>query len=384
MVVAGHICVDVIPAWPGRASAIRPGVLLEVGPATIASGGAVANVGLCLKRLGVPVALCGRIGDDLLGRALHEILCPQGVRVDLQTVIGETTSYSVVISPPGVDRSFLHCPGANERFDPDALDLTPYRGSKILHFGYPQIMQRTFADGGEALRRLFERARRLGLWVSLDTAMPDPQSPAGRADWGAFFRRVLPWVDIFAPSVDELCAMLGRPRPALAGGSKAADPTCLSALADDMLALGPALVLFKLGADGLYLRTAADRARIDRLACGLGLEPAAWSARERLGACFQVDVVGTTGAGDTTVAGFLAALLARKSPRDALDLALAVGACCCQAADALGGIRPVEEVVARLAAGWPRRPTNWVGGGWRCEAGGGQWVGPGETARPST
>jgi sugar/nucleoside kinase (ribokinase family) len=72
--------------------------------------------------------------------------------------------------------------------------------------------------------------------------------------------------------------------------------------------------------------------------------------------CFRVKVVGTTGSGDATIAGFLSALLHDFSPRRAVIAAVAVGACNVEAADALSGLRSWEDTMARIAAGWERLP----------------------------
>ena len=106
VVVAGHICLDVIPVLHGPAR-IEPGRLLEIGPAEMSTGGAVPNIGLSLHRLGVPVRLMGKVGDDLFGSAVLEALRARDPELAADMVVGagETTSYSIVISPPGVDRS---------------------------------------------------------------------------------------------------------------------------------------------------------------------------------------------------------------------------------------------------------------------------------------
>jgi hypothetical protein len=43
----------------------------------------------------------------------------------------DVTSYTIAISPPGVDRTFLHCPGANQTFRADDVPIarSPGRGS---------------------------------------------------------------------------------------------------------------------------------------------------------------------------------------------------------------------------------------------------------------
>jgi hypothetical protein len=49
-------------------------------------------------------------------------------------------------------------------------------------------------------------------------------------------------------------------------------------------------------------------------------------------------------------------------------MAVAVGACNVEAADALGGIRPWEATVARVAEGWAKHPLHLDAPGWRHDA----------------
>jgi sugar/nucleoside kinase (ribokinase family) len=93
--------------------------------------------------------------------------------------------------------------------------------------------------------------------------------------------------------------------------------------------------------------------------------PAAWANKELWAPCFQVELVGATGSGDATIAGFLAALLRDMSPQKATTAAVAVGACNVEAADALNGIRSWDETMARIAAGWPRRKLVLEAAGWQ-------------------
>ena len=67
-------------------------------------------------------------------------------------------------------------------------------------------------------------------------------------------------------------------------------------------------------------------------------------------------VAGTTGAGDCTIAGFLAALLRGEGPVQAATSATAVGASSVEAPDATSGVPPWSELDARVRAGWAREP----------------------------
>jgi len=106
------------------------------------------------------------------------------------------------------------------------------------------------------------------------------------------------------------------------------------------------------------VRTTPDGRVLDRFCGLLGLDAAAWRGREVLAPCFRAGrVAGTTGSGDATIAGLLAALLRGEDPVSAATSASAVGACSVEEADATSGIPPWPDVAARLAAGWPRLPA---------------------------
>jgi sugar/nucleoside kinase (ribokinase family) len=278
-------------------------------------------------------------------------------------VPGETTAYSVVINPPGVDRAFLHCPGATDTFAAADVSLDALAGAQVFHFGYPPLMRRLYRDGGTELCALLAGVRARGLVTSLDVCHPDPRSDAGHVDWAGLLAAALPAVDVFAPSLDELSVMLKMPEDAVL------DAAGLRALAGRLLAMGPALVVLKLGDHGLYLRTSGAAASLDRLCSILALDPRAWCDREVYAPCFQPSHVGgTTGAGDCTIAGLLAALLRGEDPVSAATSASAVGACSVESPDATSGVPRWDTVAARLDAGWARMPAppTFASARWQC------------------
>ena len=372
VVVAGHICLDIIPSLEGLseelAQLLRPGGLVKVGPAQVGTGGVVANTGLALHRLGVAARLMGKVGDDHIGRTILAVLRAHAPSLadDMIVAPGEHSSYTIVISPPGRDRMFLHCPGANDTFGAADVPAERTAGARIFHFGYPPLMRRMYSDGSEELARLLAAARGRGAAVSMDVSQPDPESEAGRADWTAVLARALPHVNLYMPSLEETLFMLDRPRfDARAEGAPPPDTPLIAEMADRLLAMGAAVVGLKLGERGLYLRTSDDGARMAAVGGRLGLDAPAWRSRELLAPCFRVEVAGTPGAGDTTVAGFLAALLRGLGPEDALRTAVAVGACSVERPDATSGVSSWDAVQRRIAAGWSRRETDLELPGWR-------------------
>jgi sugar/nucleoside kinase (ribokinase family) len=365
VVAAGHLCLDIIPSFLSAGVMLEPGTLSEVGPVTFSTGGAVSNVGLALHKLGVTTSLVGRVGDDDFGVILRRLLSAQ-LRATGGVVVapGESTSYTVVLSPPDTDRIFLHHPGCNDTFAAADVDISALAGARAFYFGYPPIMRAFYSDGGRALAGLLREIRARGVTTVLDMAMPDPRSASGRVDWPAFLARVLPHADLFMPSLEETLFMLAREAFANKVYAKEVPPEALLALCRRLLALGAGAVGLKLGERGLYL-VSAGRERVARLGAAVRAPVAALAERELWSPCFKVKVEGTTGAGDATVAGFVAALLRGLGFEEALAFATAVGACSVEAADATGGVRPWEETLARMKGGWPRagaalQPAYWA------------------------
>jgi sugar/nucleoside kinase (ribokinase family) len=376
-VVAGHICLDIIPAID-HGFQLEPGRLYEVGAPIITTGGAVSNTGVALHTLGVETVLVGKVGNDSLGRSILEVLRGHGAGLDAGMVVvpGAVSSYTVVVSIPGSDRIFLHCPGANNDFASADVDLSRLQGAGVFHFGYPAFMAATYANGGAELQRLYRRAKQAGVTTSLDQGMPDPGGPGGRADWGAILAAVLPAVDVFLPSADELLYVVDRQRFGQGDNLGAAD---LSRLGARLLDMGVAVAGVKLGARGMYIRTASV-ARLRAMGAAAPADPGAWADRELWFPVFRpARFVGATGAGDTAIAGFLAALLRGLGLLEAGRFATAVGACNVEAPDALSGIRSWDDTMRRVNAGWETIPFTVTEAGWKAGSHG-VWHGPADRA----
>jgi len=378
-IVAGHLCLDIIPEMghlSGDAADLwRPGTLHQIGPAVLATGGAVSNTGISLHRLGVRTRLLGKVGDDPMGGIVRNLLGAVDPALGEFVIVsnGETTSYSLVLSPGTNDRLFLHHSGANDTYTADDVPANALAGARLFHFGYPPNMRRFYIDGGRQLEMLFSKAKEQGLTTSMDMTQPDRQSDAGRVDWPALLRRVLPLVDLFMPSLDEICFMLGH---------SAAQPTTeiLERVAGELLDMGCSVVGLKLGDQGLFLRTTSDRKKL--AAAGAAAPAGNWAGRQLLSPCFEVKVAGTTGSGDSTIAGFLASLLNGLSPEQSLTVAVAVGACCVERPDATSGVPSWQALQQRLTQPWPRKPVSFPMPGWNWSEASSLWIGPHDAKEP--
>ncbi len=258
VIVSGHLCLDILPDMRRvpTLDMLQPGKLVEVGAAGVATGGLVSNTGLALHTLGVPVALMAAVGDDLIGQLILLYLrrIDPGLTELISVQAGQSGSYSVVIAPGSADRTFLHCTGTNATFGVDQIDFTRLGQARLFHFGYPALLPRVVRRGGAELIDLFARAKATGVATSLDMTLPDVQSETGQADWRSILRQILPHVDIFVPSLEEILFSLRRADYDSWGAcawERVTEPY-LRELADELIAMGAVIAGFKLGHLGMY------------------------------------------------------------------------------------------------------------------------------------
>lgn len=383
-IIAGLICLDVTPdlsTVPEEQfyDLLQPGRLVHAGGVKVSPGGAVSNTGLAMHQLGVPVRMIGKIGDDQFGQMIQDYLREQSPQLADDLVVDLTlpTGYTIIINPPGSDRAFLHNPGANATFYASDLPRRILEDADLFHFGYPSVMRSIYRGEGAELVSILQRARRAGLTASLDFALPDPTSPAGRADWSTILANTLPLVDLFVPSLEELVFLLNRETydrmvvdtrmPFI----EAIEPGLLTELAKTVLDYGVKALLVKCGHRGIYLRTAPGE-QWEKGGRGLDGLDETWHDRELWAPPFRVTVHGTTAAGDTAIAGFLSSILRGTGPETALRIAAATGAACVETAQTARGLQTWEEILARVNGGWEVHPLD-LGSGWRWDPDQGLW-----------
>lgn len=393
-VVAGHICLDIIPALTGESLTLAPGRLIETGPAVLATGGAVSNTGRALHRLGVNTSLMGKVGADLFGKTIIQLVEAEGEGLAQGMVVAqnEASSYTIILSHASSDRILLHFPGCNDTFGADDIRYDLLERVSLFHFGYPPIMAKMYQGRGEELASMFQRVKARGLTTSLDLSRPDPASASARADWRGILADTLPYVDIFLPSIEEILMMFRRQQfeklTARAGKNSVLDlisPDMVSEVGRMLLDMGAKIVGIKMGHRGLYLCTHTGE-RLKEMGRAQPTSLVNWAGRELWAPCFSTQIVGTTGSGDATIAGFLMGFLRGMLPVATLSAACAVGACSVEAADAVSGIRSWPATMERIAAGWPRvlpdkkgRPAlDMASFKWRWNESQEVWVGPGD------
>ncbi len=189
-------------------------------------------------------------------RDRRRLLAEHGVDLeDVTTTAGAATSYTIVLQPPDHDRTFWHHPGANAVFTGREVNLD---GVDILHLGYPPLLPALLVDDAAPLLDLLKEARNRQITTSLDLAVVDPRSRAAEVDWRRVFARIMPYVDIATPSIDDLTSALAIARTP----DDDLVEECARRLVDD----GCAVAVVSAGARGAY----AVSAGADRLAAGGG------------------------------------------------------------------------------------------------------------------
>jgi sugar/nucleoside kinase (ribokinase family) len=278
VLVLGEINVDLILA----AEEIVPvfGQETLVDETTLTIGGSSVIFACGAARLGLRVGYVGVVGEDEFGRFMLREMSSRGV--DVEPVIVDPavkTGITVSLSTP-VDRAMLTYSGSIAALTPEQVDRAVLGRTRHLHVG-SYFLQTGLQSG---LAELLAQARMQGLTVSQDTGW-DPHER-----WDSGFWETLAQTDVFLPNIDEARAITG-----------AAD---LEAALEALLEQVP-LVTIKQGAEGAIARRGEEIAR--------AVPP-------------SVEVVDTTGAGDSFAAGFVYGYLAGWSLGKMLRLACACGA----------------------------------------------------------
>lgn len=363
VISAGLLCLDITPVFQKSvAKEIQqlfvPGKLIEMGQADIHTGGSVANSGLAFQYFGAEVTLMGKIGQDPFGLLVQKILLDYGICDDLVVTPGGDTSYTVVISPPGIDRIFLHHSGVNNDFGYQDIDFDQLKDADLFHFGYPTIMKRLYENNAAETIKIFKKAKEMGVLTSLDMAAIDENSDAAKINWRPILKELMPYVDFFVPSVEELCFLVDREKHSewmeRSQGQEVTQVLDLEKdvkpLADQLIEWGAKIVLIKCGAPGMYLHTAD----VDTL-LSLGQEYEQWADLDIFeNSYLPKDYRSATGAGDVSLSAFILSALEGYAPSRCLQLATGAGACCVASYDALSGLMSFEEMIQEIDQGWEK------------------------------
>lgn len=137
-------------------------------------GGAPCNVLAMLQKLGKKTAFIGKVGNDIFGRQLTEVVKAAGIDVtNLVTDSSVPTTLAFVHTLAGGDRefSFIRDPGADMMFRKDEINADIVKSAKIFHFG---TLSSTHEGVREATRYGVDIAKESGALISFDPNLRPP------------------------------------------------------------------------------------------------------------------------------------------------------------------------------------------------------------------
>ncbi|HEY0793891.1 MAG TPA: carbohydrate kinase family protein [Chthoniobacterales bacterium] len=311
--VAGTLVADIVlrsvPQWPEK------GGVVCVDLIQANHGGAVANTGLALERMGIPVTALATVGGDDLGIMVRSKVSTwathNAVGVDASS---RTTACIVAVAEDG-DRSFIVMAGACDRFvlTEAQVEQVILSGSRALHVGYALLLP---AFDGERLRRALRRAGTLGALTSLDVSWH-------KSDQWPSLLTVLPEIDVFCPNLAEAQAITGKTEPMQAAAALVAAGVRKFVAVTD-------------GNRGAYVHVVGE-------------------GQEHLPA-LPVNVADTTGAGDCFVAGVLAAWYRGFPWRTAARIGIGAAALAVASPERYQHLRSWAQVLERCQAARERGP----------------------------
>jgi fructokinase len=233
------------------------------------AGGACWNVARVAATLGLPTGFGGAVSDDLFGR---EIVARSRVaRLDMRflQVVARPPLIAMVHRAHPPQYFFLGDGTADLAFDSALLPSGWQPACEIAHFGCISLVRQPL---GERLFAIAAQLKAQGTRISYD---PNYRNLMG-ADYPQFFEKMMALTDILKISDEDLLQIYPS-------RSAAASLAFVRELAPQ------ALILYTQGAAGMTLYTAQG---------------------SHMQASFKVAVADTVGAGDASIGGFIASLLA--------------------------------------------------------------------------
>jgi sugar/nucleoside kinase (ribokinase family) len=360
-----------------------PGKMINMGNCVVVGGGPVTNAGVSIRRLGVKTELIGKVGDDDFGKeVLNWYEEHEGHFKGIHMVKGESTSYTIAICIPGIDRFYLHHCGANDTFGYDDMDFDLVARSKLMLFGYPPWMRKLYENTGAELTKILKKTKELGTTIALDLSLPDADGYGDQVDWKAIMKEWVPLSDIMVPSAEEIFYFLYKgkfleKKAKLGPKESVLDHMTVKEIATigkDLINMGTAIAMVKCGNRGLYVRTAGAE-RLKKLGAAGCSDLENWANRELWFPVYREEkFVGALGSGDSAIAGFLSAFVWGHTIESCLRYANAAGSMNVTVPDGLTWNKGFEDLTRRIKAGWQTKDTKIDEAGWKKE--GQFWVGP--------
>lgn len=266
IVCLGEILIDMFPAEIGRS-------MVDVSAFLPKPGGAPANVAVAASRLGAKSAFIGKVGEDIFGHYLEQILVDedvstQGVRYDQEA--RTTLVFMAMPDAHSAEYMFYRNPGADMLLAPDDLDRQLLGKTHAFHFGSLSLIEEPSRSATLEAIKIAEDA---GALISFDvnyrpTLWKSPEEAIERV------MATIPLVNLLKVNEIELSLLAGKDN--------------LDVAAKTLIDMGPDLCVVTIGAEGSFFRTITEGDFLPG---------------------FSVDTVDSVGCGDAFIAGILCQLV---------------------------------------------------------------------------
>jgi ribokinase len=270
-------------------------------------GGKGANQAVAVGRLGYPVRMIGRLGDDAFGAQLRSHMEDAGVEMSgVGTSEASSSGVALIVVARSGENSIVIAPGANAFVTPEYveshLDILRSAGIVLAQLEIP-------LETVECLANLCAKEK-----------VPLILDPAPARELPPSLLRSTAW---FTPNETEAAFFLG-------GAQSEPEKTSPAETARLLRARGAQGVVLKLGARGAYLESV--------------------DGRQEFIESFKADAIDTTAAGDAFNGAFAAGLMLGMTPSHAARFAAAAASISVKrvgAQPSMPAMHEVEEVLAQ-------------------------------------
>lgn len=294
-IAVADIVVNPVDSFPNK------GELTLVDSTQLFSGGCAINTAIDMAKLGVIPDVIAPIGNDYFGKFIKNELNAVNIDVSNLVELDTLTSTSIVLSSSDSERSFLHTLGANVLFGIENINLDLIKQADILYIAGSLIMHKL---DGKPLTKILKYAKENNTQTVLDTVWDATNQ------WGKIINPYLPYLDIFAPSLEEAKRISNLENE------------------EDILKH-----FRKLGAKNIILKL-GEKGSVSYINNDITYHKAT-----------KVKAIDTTGAGDSFMAGLLTGLANNFNIHKAIKLGNIVGSHCVLSIGASTNIPKLQDII---------------------------------------
>ncbi|NMB61141.1 MAG: carbohydrate kinase family protein [Chloroflexi bacterium] len=280
ILLLGDINVDTILPIPEFPVPGRDGLASHM---SVAIGGAVVNTAFVLDNLSQKTILLGCVGADVWAEKIKQDLTKTNIDIKgIHTKSSYASGLTFIIVTPDGERTMFSYRGANTRLAPEDIKESTFQNAGLLHIsGYAFLESPQKDTAWHAIELAKEKNIPVSLDTGLDPVVRDPDE----------MRQLLSELTICITGKQEISVL--------------SEGKTMDEAAKEMLSMGIQLVAVKMGERGCLVYNHEEKFAFPS---------------------FFINVVDTTGAGDSFTAGFLYSWMKKLGLSASTILASALGA----------------------------------------------------------